>query len=170
MRVPIHVSLIAVLAVLAGCDDDRAGVPTMPLEIAPDAMSAYIVVSDPGAPVGTDVQVSVRALRGGNVAPIGSFTIRLGYDSLGLAYLRSAQSTQGMVMANGGQRGLLVAAGAAAEGFKNDELLTATFRVSAAGGLKSLVLAVNELNSLRFEDQTSLVSVMRGIYRATDGK
>ena len=138
----------------------------MPIEIGPDALSAYVVVSNPNAPVGTEVQVSVRALRGKNVGPIGSFTIRLGYDSLGLAFLRSAEGTQGMVMANGAPRGLLIAAGASAEGFKNDELLNATFRVSGADGLKSLTLTVNELNSLKFEDQTSLISVMRGIYRA----
>src|SRR5687768_3860542 len=97
---------LSLLAALAGCDDDRrSGVPTMPLEIAPDAMSAYVVVSNPDAPAGTEVQVSVRALRGRNVGPIGSFTIRLGYDSLGLSYVKSATNAQGMVMANGANRG-----------------------------------------------------------------
>lgn len=167
MRVFYRLSLIAAFAAAAGCDDDRrTGVPTMPLEIGPDAMSAYVVVSNPDAPVGTEVQVSVRALRGKNVGPIGSFTIRLGYDSVGLSYVKSATSAHGLVMANGGSRGLLVAAGASAEGFTDDELLNATFTVSAAGGTKSLVLTVNELNSLTFEDQTKLMSVMKGIYRA----
>jgi len=171
MRALTRLSLIAALAAVAGCADDRrAGVPTMPLEIAPDAMSAYVVVSNPDAPAGTEVQVSVRALRGRNVGPIGSFTIRLGYDSLGLSYVKSATSTHGMVMANGANRGLLVAAGASAGGFKDDELLSTTFLVSASGGLKSLALTVNELNSLTFEDQTELMSVMKGIYRAPAGK
>ena len=142
----------------------------MPLEIAPDAMSAYVVVSNPDAPVGTEVQVSVRALRGKNVGPIGSFTIRLGYDSLGLAFVKSATSPHGLVMANGATRGLVVAAGASAEGFKDDELLNATFAVSAPGGLKSFILTVNELNSLKFEDQTKLMNVMTGIYRAPTAK
>jgi hypothetical protein len=171
MRVLTRLSLIAALAAVAGCDDDRrAGVPTMPIEIGPDAMSAYVVVSNPDAPVGTDVQVSVRALRGRNVGPIGSFTIRLGYDSVGLTYVKSATSPHGLVMANGANRGLLVAAGASAEGFKDDELLDATFTVASTQGFKSLTLTVNELNSLAFEDQTKLMSVMRGIYRAPDGK
>ena len=171
MRALTRLSLIAALAAVAGCDDDRrTGVPTMPLEIGPDAMSAYVVVSNPDAPAGTEVQVSVRALRGRNVGPIGSFTIRLAYDSLGLSYVKSATSTHGMVMANGANHGLLVAAGASAGGFKDDELLSATFRVSATAGLKSLALTVNELNSLTFEDQTKLMSVMKGIYRAPAGK
>lgn len=167
MRALTRLSLCAALAITAGCDDDRrSGVPTMPMEIGPDALSAYVVVSNPNAPVGTEVQVSVRALRGKNVGPIGSFTIRLGFDSLGLAFLRSAEGMQGMVMANGAQRGLVIAAGASAEGFGNDELLNATFRVSSAAGLASLALTVNELNSLEFQDQTKLISVMKGIYRA----
>ena len=167
MRALSRFSLLAVLAVAAGCDDERRnGVPTMPLEIGPDAMSAYVVVSNPDAPVGSEVQVSVRALRGRNVGPIGSFTIRLGYDSLGVAYVSSGQSSEGLVLANGTQRGLLVAAGASAEGFKTDELLRATFKVSAAAGLKSLTLTVNELNSLEFEHQRSMISVMKGIYLA----
>ena len=171
MRALNRLSLIAVFAAVAGCDDDRrGGVPTMPLEIGPDALSAYVVVSNPDAPIGTEVQVSVRALRGRNVGPIGSFTIRLGYDSLGLSYVRSATSAHGMVMANGGSRGLLVAAGASAEGFKDDELLNATFTVAAAGALQALTLTVSELNSLEFKDQTKLMNVMKGIYLAPAGK
>lgn len=171
MRALTRLSLFAALAAVAACDDERrAGVPTMPIEIGPDAMSAYVVVSNPDAPVGSDVRVSVRALRGRNVGPIGSFTIRLGYDSLGLVYVKSDASAHGLVMANGTNRGLLVAAGASAQGFTDDELLSATFTVSAAEGLKSLTLTVAELNSLTFEDQTAMLSVMKGIYRAPAGK
>jgi hypothetical protein len=71
-----------------------------------------------------------------------------------------------MVMANAAQRGLVVAAGASAGGFKSDDLLSATFTVTKSGGLKSLGLTVNELNSLTFEDQRANLQIMRGIYRA----
>jgi hypothetical protein len=164
MRVSARLSLL-ILAATAACDD-RRDAPTMPVEIGPDALSAYVVVSNPNAPVGTEVTVSVRSLRGRNVAPIGSFTIRLAYDSSGLTFGQAAANAQGMVLANAAQRGLVVAAGASAEGFTNDELLTATFRVTAAGGLRSLVLTVNELNSLKFEDQRANLQVMKGVYRA----
>lgn len=168
MRVPLlsRTSLVAVLAFSAACTDDRKAIPTAPISVADDALSAYVVVSNPNAPVGTDVTVSVRALRGKLVGPIGSFTIRLAYDSLGLRFGRSANSAQGMVMANAATRGLVIAAGASAEGFKDDELLRATFTVAAAGALKSLALSVTELNSLKFEDQRANMTVMRGIYRA----
>lgn len=171
MRALSRLSLLAVLAATAGCDDDRRNqVPTMPLEIAPDAMSAYVVVSNPNAAIGSQVDIGVRALRGRNVGPIGSFTIRLSYDSTGLAFVKAAQNPQGMVMANGAAKGVLVAAGASAEGFGNDELVLATFTVTSSAGLKSLALVVSELNSLKFEDQRAALRVMTGIYRAPDSK
>lgn len=166
MRAFNRLSIAAVLAATAACSDRPDAVPTAPLEISPDGLSAYIVVSNPNAPVGTEVTVTVRSLRGRNVGPIGSYTIRLGYDSLGLAFGKAASSSEGMVMANASQRGLVVAAGASADGFRSDDLLSATFTVSKSGGLKSLTLTVSELNSLKFEDQRANLNVMRGIFRA----
>lgn len=168
MRVPslLRFSLVAGLAFSAACDDERKPIPTAPISVADDALSAYVVVSNPNAPVGSNVIVSVRALRGKLVGPIGSFTIRLAYDSLGLRFVNSANNAQGMVLSNAATRGVVIAAGASAEGFKNDELLSATFTVTGSGALKTLALSVTELNSLKFEDQRANMTVMRGIYRA----
>lgn len=166
MRALPRLALVALLAGAAACDDDRRDqVPTVPLEIAPDAMSAYVTVSDPRAPVGAQVQIGIRSLRGKNVGPIGSFTVRLAYDSTGLTFVKSASNAQGMVMANGARRGTLVAAGASAEGFANDELVLATFTVTSVTGVKSLALEVSELNSVAFQDQRANLRVMKGIYR-----
>lgn len=166
MRALTRLSLIAALAASSACDDDRRSqIPTVPLDIGPDALSAYVVVSDPNAPVGSEVTVSVRALRGTNVGPIGSFTIRLAYDSLGLAFGQAASNAEGMVLANATRRGQVIAAGASAEGFISDELLRTTFAVTAAGALRSFALDVTELNSLKFEDQRAKMNVLRGIYR-----
>lgn len=171
MRALTRLSLVALLAATAACDDDRRDqVPTMPLEIAPDAMSAYVVVSNPQAPVGSQVEVTVRSLRGRNVGPIGSFTLRLAYDTTGLAFVKSANNPKGMVMANGAQPGVVVAAGASADGFTDDDLVFATFTVTSSAGLKSLALTVSELNSLTFEDQRGSLRVMKGIYRPADAK
>ena len=171
MRALTRLSIVALLAATAGCDDDRRDqVPTMPLEIAPDAMSAYVVVSNPQAPVGAQVEVTVRSLRGRNVGPIGSFTLRLAYDTTGLAFVKSANNPKGMVMANGAQPGVVVAAGASADGFTDDDLVFATFTVTSSAGLKSLALTVSELNSLKFEDQRANLRVMKGIYRPAAAK
>ena len=169
MRAFSRFSFVALLTLAAACNDERRdATPTAPIEISPDGLSAYIVVSNPGAPIDTEVTVTVRSLRGRNVGPIGSYTIRLGYDSLGLAFGKAASSSEGMVLANAAKKGVVVAAGASADGFKSDDLLSTTFTVTKSGGLKSLSLSVTELNSLKFEDQRANLSIMRGIYRPAE--
>lgn len=161
---------VALLAVLtAACADDkpRQLIPTAPVGVAPDAVSAYVAVSNTNPGVGSRVIVSVRALRGTTVGPIGSFTLKLAYDPARLRFEDAARSARGMVMTNPATRGLLISAGAAAEGFVDDQLLSATFTVLAPDALKSLSLAVSELNTVAFADQSSHMNVERGLYRAS---
>ena len=104
------------------------------------------------------------------MGPIGSYTIRLAYDSTRLRFKEAARSEFGMVMANGAKAGTLVAAGASATGFTSDQLLSATFLVLSANALTPLDLTVSELNSVTFTDQTSSVRVSRGLYRDAPSK
>jgi hypothetical protein len=167
MRIVQTLSLVAIVAA-AACDDDQPQLlPTAPLGVASNEVSAFIAVSNPNPAAGSEVTVWVRALRGTAVGPIGSFTIRLAYDSTRLQFKEAGRSAQGMVMANGANAGVVVAAGASAEGFKDDELLATTFVVTgaAANVLSTLALTVNELNSVTFADQTSALRVERGLYR-----
>ena len=74
-------------------------------------------------------------------------------------------------MANGTVRGIVKAAGASAEGFTDDELVTTSFLVLAGGNaLSSLTLTVPELNSLAFEDQREQMRVERRLYRGDANK
>ena len=162
---------LAALVVAAACDDTRPEqLPTAPLSVASDAVSAYVAVSNANPAIGSEVTVFVRARRGSAVGPIGSFTIRLAYDSTRLRFKDAARSEFGMVMANGANAGLLVAAGASATGFTNDELLSATFVATSANALTPLNLTVSELNSVTFTDQTSSLRVARGLYRDASSK
>jgi hypothetical protein len=71
-----------------------------------------------------------------------------------------------MVLANGSVRGVVKGAGASAEGFSDDELLTSTFLVLAGGeALASLALEVPELNSVSFEDQRAAMRVEKRLFR-----
>ena len=162
-----RLALIAITAALvAGCDDDRKPLPAAPADVAPDAVSAYLAVSNSTPAAGERVTVAVRARRGSAVGPIGSFTVRLSYDTTRLRYVESARGERGMVLANGAVRGVVKGAGAAAEGFTDDELLASTFLVLAAGNaLASLSLDVPELNSVKFEDQRARMRVERKLYR-----
>ena len=161
------IALLTALAAVSACDDSRSvAVPTSPMGVAPGAVSAYIAASNTNPAPGSNVTLSVRALRGAGVAAIGSYTIRLGYDSTRLRFVESPRSAKGMVMANPAKRGLVVAAGAAAEGFTDDVLFTATFTVLQSNALRSLELNVSELNSIAFQDQRANTYVSRGLYRA----
>jgi hypothetical protein len=165
MRFTTVLSAAMLLATVA-CEDRNRDLPTAPTRVAPNQISAYLVASNSTPAVGTDITVWVRARRGSAIAPIGSFTLRVSYDSTRLRFKQSGRSTQGMVMANGAKAGVLVAAGASADGFKNDELLAVTFNVKASGALTGLALSVSELNSIAFADQKSAMRVERRVYRS----
>jgi len=159
-------AVLATLVAVAACDDkQKAQVPTAPISVAPDAVSAYVAASNTNPGVGSNVTLFVRARRGSQVGPIGSFTIRLSYDSTRLRFVESPRSTIGMVMANPTTRGLVIAAGAAAEGFTDDNLFSATFAVTGANALQSVALHVTELNTVTFKDQRANTRVERALYR-----
>ena len=162
--------LTALTAVsVSACDGDTTTVqlPTAPMNVPMNGVSAYLAVSNANPGVGSSVTVWVKARRGSAVKPIGSYTIRLSYDSTRLHFVEAAQSAHGMVMANPAKAGVVLAAGASAEGFADDQLLAATFSVLGANALTSLALSVTELNSVSFQDQRANTSVARGLYRAS---
>jgi hypothetical protein len=160
-------TLMAFVAVAAGaCADDRPNaLPLAPMEVGANELSAYVVVSDPDPAIGSRFTVSVRARRGAAVGRIGSFTLRVAFDTSRLRFVEASRSTEGMVMTNVARPGELVAAGASAEGFTTEELLVATFTAVSADAVESLALTVSELNSVAFENQRQLVRVRPGAFR-----
>ena len=106
MRFASLLSATMLLATVA-CEDRNRDLPTMPTRVAPNQISAYMAVSNSNPAVGTDLTVWVRARRGSAIAPIGSFTLRVSYDSTRLHFRDAARSAQGMVMANGAKAGIV---------------------------------------------------------------
>ena len=166
MKATLRVSLAAIALASLACSDNATRMPTSPVGVLPNQLSAYVTVSNPTPRVGDQVTVAVRALRGSAVGPIGSFTIRLSYDSVGLTFVQADRSANGMVMTNSRVPGVLTAAGASAKGFIDDQLVSATFRVNAPTALTSLTLTVKELNGSGFEDRRADTRVERQLYRA----
>ena len=165
MRLIPTLSVAAIAFLAAACDDDRtAALPAAPLGVAANEVSAYVAVSNANPAPGSDVTVWVRARRGSAMGPVGSFTLRVSYDSTRIRFKDAGRSQFGMVMANSGASGLLVVAGASAQGFTDDELLAATFTATSSGALAGLALEVTELNSATFEDQKPSLRVARGLY------
>lgn len=152
---------------VVACDDDRATRLAVAPEVAPNELSAYLAVSQSDPTVGSQFTVTVRTKRGSAVAPVGSFTIKLAFDTTRVRYHDVGRSELGMVMANGAKPGVLLAAGASGNGFTSDELLVATFTALAPDAAKSLQLTVDELNSVGFEDQRGKMRVSRDLFRDT---
>jgi hypothetical protein len=167
MRQSLRSTLAALLvAISSGCADDRSkALPAEPTGIAATALSAYMAVSDATPPPGSRFTVAVRTKRGAAVGPVGSFTLRLTFDASKMRFVDAARSDLGMVMSNGATPGLLVAAGASATGFTNDELLFATFDAIAPDAVSSLAIDVTELNSVAFENQRGRLVLAREIVR-----
>jgi hypothetical protein len=165
---PLRIALLVAAAASLGCDDDRplaTELPTGPAAVPANALSAFVTVSDSRPGVGDQLTVAVRALRGQSVGAIGSYTLRLAYDSTKLRLLDTGRSDFGMVMANGADAGVIVAAGASSQGFTDDQLLVARFMVTGARAVASLKLDVTELNSLKFENQMSAMKIEQQVYR-----
>jgi hypothetical protein len=167
MRLSCHTSFAAlVIAIATGCADDRPkALPSEPTELAATALSAYMAVSDAAPPPGGQFTVAVRTKRGSAVGPVGSFTLRLLFDSTKMRFVEHARSELGMVMANGATPGVLTAAGASANGFTNDELLFATFIALGPDPVSSLTIAVTELNSVAFENHRNRLIVSPAVVR-----
>ena len=164
-------ALVLAVAATVACDDPRRpeAMPTAPALLGPDAMAAFITVSDPKPNVGDRVTVTGRAVRGAvrgaSVGKIGSFTLALSYGAPQLRFIEAGRSAYGMVLANGAEPGKLKAAGASAEGFTDDQLLTVVFEVLAPNAVQSLQLTVTEMNSVAFQDQRAQMSVERTLFR-----
>lgn len=166
MRVLTRLTLFtAATLLLTACSDERKPLPFAPVDVAPTEISAYIAVSNATPAPGEAVTVTVRARRGSAVGPIGSFTLRLDYDATRLRFVEAARAERGMVMANGTAAGVVRAAGASAEGFADDQLLSASFEVLEGSALATLALTVSELNSVKFEDHRASTRVAKGLYR-----
>ena len=158
---------LATLPLLAaiGCSEDRpSALPSEP-EVGANALATYIAVSDATPPPGSRFTVAVRTKRGSLVGPVGSFTLRLTFDASRMRFVEAARSDAGMVMANGATPGVLMAAGASATGFANDELLLATFDALAPDAVASLSMTVPELNSVAFENQRNRLVIAPTVRR-----
>jgi hypothetical protein len=156
----ILAALLVTVVAIAGCRDrDRVWpvdtVPSVtPLPPAP-VRSAYLSVSDlqpePGGTVVVGGTVSV-----GTGFSLGSFRVRLAYDSTRLSYIDELTSP-GMLRVVNPQPGEIVVAGASSSASEDGRLFTLRFRVDDRVGLNSLLLHVDEMNDGSF---TSLVTTV----------
>ncbi len=151
---------VAVLAV--ACQDERRRPVTAPAAAQLKDTVFYVTVSDANPTVGATVTVTANVAQRPGFKPVGSFKARLLYDATGLTFLRESKLPSGIRALNP-QRGDIIAAGAAVDGFQDGRLFAAAFTVQNPAALSSLALEVEELNGADFVDQ--LPKVRRGSVR-----
>ena len=152
--------LVAVLAV--ACRDERRRPVTAPAAAQLRDTVFYVTVSDANPTVGATVTVTANIAQRPGFKPVGSFKVHLLYDVTGLTFLRESKLPSGIRALNP-QRGDIIAAGAAVDGFQDGRLFAAAFTVQNPAALSSLALEVEELNGTDFVDQ--LPKMRRGSVR-----
>lgn len=151
MRYSLTTLVLAIA--LMGCQDrERPAALTAP-STTPAAMPrvAYLSVSDLTPAVGSTIIVTGN-IGAGDSDAIASFKVRLAFDAKALHYLGDVE-LPGMMRVVNPQPAEIVVAGASGEGSADGRLFAMNFRVDDAAGLKSLVLAVDELNDTKFNSR-----------------
>ena len=154
--------VIAVLTV--ACQDEQRRPATAPATAQRSDTVFFVTVSDAAPAVGATVTVTANVAQRSGFKPVASFKAHLRYDATGLTFLRESRLPSG-IRAFNPQRGDVIAAGAAVEGFQDGRLFAATFSIQNPAALASLALEVEELNGTDFADQ--LPAVRRGSLRVT---
>ncbi len=151
-------ALVLSIAVLAGCNDERAGVsPPRPVPL-PVASNAWFVISDSTAVAGREVSIAAFASSDSGGA-IGSFTARFLYDSLQLQVLGPDSIADQAMRAINPIAGEHRIAGASAQGMPNGLLFRLRAKVIDPRGLRRLGLIIDEMHSVQFADLTAKLQV-----------
>lgn len=163
-------ALLATMIVAGGCAE-YSPTPPLPQEpLAPESgATAWIAVPAGTYKPGDHVTVQLNAARAPNVGAIGSFTLKLAYDTTGLRLLSTSGAWGGMVVSNAAN-GTITLAGASGSGFTATTLGTLTMEVVNPVAIDALALRVEELNTASFGDQSARTSVERRVYRLPAGR
>jgi hypothetical protein len=152
-------ALICAMTIATGCDRrDRFAAPdsSHPATPAVPERSAYLSVSDLSPEAGTIVIVT-GTLRVSDHLSLGSFRVRLGYDSTKLRFLEDVTSAEMLRVVNP-RVGDLIIVGASSGGSIDGRLFAFRFRVDDPTGVNSLALRIDELNDLEFRNQKETVT------------
>lgn len=153
-------SLLVLVALLAGCESrDRLAQPDTPRGRPTPAVpeqSAYLSVSDLSPAAGGSIVVAGTVGAGGGLT-LGSFRVRIGYDSTKLHFIDELPASGIMRVVNP-TVGDIVVVGAASGQSVDSTLFVLRFRVDDPAGINSLVLRIDELNDGQFKDRKETIT------------
>ena len=153
----------AICALAIACTE-RTQVTTSPdTNVTPQtpALSVLVDAMLPGR------AATVRGVfhRSAGMSAIGSFGLRVSYDTTRLTFDHDATTGQGMRLMNA-RDGVLTIAGAGTEGFGGDTLFAATFHVTGSAAAESISVDIVEIHGVNFQDLVPSLDARGGI-RAT---
>jgi hypothetical protein len=153
-------ALILVVAIAAGCDRrDRFAGPdsTSAPETRPvPERAAYLSVSEMSPEAGAVIVVT-GTLKVSDSLSLGSFRVRLGFDSTKLLFMEEIPSPDMMRVVNP-LAGDVIVVGASSSPSTDGKLFAFRMRVVDPAGISSLILRIDELNDTAFEDQRPTVT------------
>lgn len=166
-----HRAVLLAALFTAGACAEYSPTPPLPQEpLAPtEGATAWLAVPSGVFHAGDHVAVRVNAARARNVSAIGSFTLKVSYDTAGLRFVGTDASAGGMVLAHSAN-GTVTLAGASGSGFTAVTLGTLTMEVVNPAAIESLALRVEELNTTTFRDQSTRTGVERRVYRMPNSR
>ncbi|HET9425505.1 MAG TPA: hypothetical protein VFO55_09050 [Gemmatimonadaceae bacterium] len=152
--------MLAVSVAVSGCErrepfaePDSTSAP--PPLVQPER-TAYLSVSDLAPDSGGTIVVA-GTIGVGESMTLGSFRVRLSYDSASLVYLEEIPAP-GMMRVVNPRSGEVIVAGASSGTSADGRLFALRFRVVDPRGLESLSLAIDELNDGNFTSQVQTVT------------
>ncbi|MEO5568626.1 MAG: hypothetical protein ABIR92_09045 [Gemmatimonadaceae bacterium] len=160
MRRTCSLAFVIACAMSAGCERrDRLAAPDSASAVPPKAQPqrvAYLSVSDLAPEPGATVLVA-GTLGVGDTISLGSYRVRLAYDTTRLTYVGEV-TLPGMFRVVNPKHGAVIVVGASPESSSDGRLFTLRFRVDDAAGLESLLLHIDELNDGQFSSQMQTVT------------
>jgi hypothetical protein len=165
MRPVARTVALSLFAMLAGCETTPVTAP-VPETATPaiDAPRAWLTLPATTPAAGQQVAVRLNARRPAGAEALGSFTVRIAFDTAGLRFVASESSRDGMVLAQA-TNGVLTIAGASSAGFVTEEIAGVTLQVVDPAALQHLTLEIVELTTTSFREQRANTIVDQQAYR-----
>jgi len=163
-RSAVSLGAVSLLVVLSACAENPLAPRPGTIARVPDGQLALRAVATGGGAAGSTLTVVVKLETGARTSSVGSYAVRLAYDTTALRFIGAApvMATAGsMAAANLSRPGEVAVAGAAVSGFVTGALAEVTFEVRDARAARGLALEVLELTNVAAATLTDRV--------ATDG-
>lgn len=148
---PARAALVLGLLWAAACVEPRQASRASDVLSSRD-IGLQVVVSDTLAAPGSPVLATVRLVTSNGTPTVRSYTARLTYDSLALAFVAMQPMDDGATRAFNSTAGLVRTAGIATKGFAAGRLFAAMFQVRRAGGARTIAARLDEAHADAHDD------------------